>query len=162
MESSFFTSDGMTTSLIDATQFTLATMAGVEVEPEQTFSREEWKSWGEYTAIYDLSTKGCDVVFMLSFDQTSAATMVEGVFGNATQFVETDAIDLTSEFINTIVGAMKSVLVDEGIELPMSQPTAVIGQNKVVSQLVASERTAILFRCGDGAFVVEGFCRKHS
>jgi chemotaxis protein CheX len=137
---------------LKATMSTFQTMVNTNPTPSAPFVKAEPSLAHDVSGIIGLSG-GAKGAVIISFPTKTALSTVSAFIGLNVTSVDADVTDAVGELANIIAGAAKADL--SGLNVTISLPSVVIGQNHKVTTPKDIPSIVIPFTCTHGEFVVE-------
>ncbi|MDH5517696.1 MAG: chemotaxis protein CheX [Gammaproteobacteria bacterium] len=142
-------------ALLDSLLKSISIMAGIKLVPGMAKVKNGNVSMGDVTGLMEMSGDDTKGSMALSFTKPFVIDLVKRIFGDEIDDINETAIDLTGELTNMVVGGAKNILSEKGLEIGMSTPHILTGENHVIDHTCDGKTVVIAFAADVGDVFLE-------
>ena len=139
---------------ISATITIMSTMAGLSVDVDDPYLKQDPRACGMISAIIAISGDRYGSL-AVTFTRECAQALIVGMLGDDLTDFKQDAQDAVGEISNMISGQARAGLVKMGLTLQGSTPTVIMGENHTIRHGSTAPVVAIPFSTVAGELTVE-------
>ena len=143
--------------LLESTVAVLRTMAFVDITSGKPTVKDTNRTVGDVTGTIELKGPNVDGWLAVSFVQSTILDIVNNMLGENPDGIDDTVVDLVGEITNMITGNAKRLYSEQGMDIGLSRPTVIIGNDRELPGSEPGRSIVLPFFTSVGQMSVE-FC----
>jgi chemotaxis protein CheX len=131
------------------------TMLGCEIKAGIPELKEDETARGNVSSVIGMRAEGARGSVALTLTPTAVRTISLRLLGKEVESSGLEAMDLTGELANMLVGGAKRMLAEKGLDFDMQTPKLLEGEGHAIVHHVRGRTVLLPIRLGEDEFYIE-------
>jgi len=145
----------MINALLESLYTIFSTMVRVTIQPGVPEPKQDNMAKGAVSSLIGMKAAGASGSIAISLSQPTISEISLSLLGYEITNVGNEAVDLTGELTNMLVGGAKRILAEKGYDFDMQTPQLLLGEGHVIEHHYPGQTVLLPIKIKQGEFYLE-------